>query len=78
MIMIYWFSCSGRIWTSRDWNSYSWLIWEDSNDISNNLLSYIIKVYTWELGKLKIFWWDYPAKDGTWVRDYIDVVDLVR
>jgi len=60
------------------WAHESWLIWEDPNGIPNNLLPYIMKVYTWELDKLKVFGWDYPTKDGTWVRDYIDVVDLVK
>jgi UDP-glucose 4-epimerase len=41
------------------------------------LLPYIMKVAKWELPYLKIFWNDYNTIDWTWVRDYIDVVDLI-
>ncbi len=60
------------------WAHESWVIWEDPAWIPNNLLPYIMKVATWELEKLKVFWWDYPTIDWTWVRDYIDVVDLIE
>lgn len=53
-------------------------IWENPEGIPNNLLPYIMKVATWELTKLKVFWDDYNTEDGTWVRDYIDVNDLVE
>jgi len=59
------------------WAHSSWLIWEDPNWIPNNLLPYTMKVLKWELKELKVFWWNYPTKDWTWVRDYIDVNDLV-
>ena len=59
------------------WAHESWNIWEDPRWIPNNLLPYIMKVATWELEKLKVFWDDYDTIDGTWVRDYIDVVDLI-
>ena len=52
-------------------------IGENPSWIPNNLLPYILKVAWWELEKLTIFWWDYETHDGTWVRDYIDVCDLV-
>jgi len=54
----------------------SGLIWEDPNDIPNNLLPYIMKVASWELKQLSIYWDDYDTIDGTWVRDYVHVVDL--
>ncbi len=56
----------------------SGLIGEDPNDIPNNLLPYIMKVADWELKSLWVFWDDYDTIDGTWVRDYIHVVDLVE
>lgn len=59
------------------WAHESWYIGEDPEGIPNNLLPYIMKVATWELEKLKVFWDDYDTVDGTWVRDYIDVVDLI-
>ena len=55
----------------------SWLLWEDPNWIPNNLMPYLMKVLKWELKELKVFWWDYPTVDGTGVRDYIDVMDLI-
>ena len=73
-----WFNVVSLRYFNPIWAHPSWLIWEDPNWIPNNLLPYIMKVYTWELDKLKIFGWDYPTKDGTWVRDYIDVIDLVK
>jgi len=37
-----------------------------------------MKVANWELDTLKVFWDNYDTIDGTWVRDYIDVNDLIR
>lgn len=59
------------------WAHPSWLIWENPEWIPNNLLPYIMKVISWELKELSVFWSDYQTKDWTWVRDYIDVNDLV-
>jgi UDP-glucose 4-epimerase len=56
----------------------SWLIGEDPNDIPNNLLPYIMKVASWELRKLSVFWNDYDTPDWTGVRDYIHVMDLAQ
>ncbi|MDD3645915.1 MAG: UDP-glucose 4-epimerase GalE [Candidatus Gracilibacteria bacterium] len=52
-------------------------IGEDPDGIPNNLLPYIMKVATGELKKLRVFGDDYDTVDGTGVRDYIDVVDLI-
>jgi len=60
------------------WAHPSWFLWEKPNWIPNNLLPYIMKVINWELPKLKIFGNDYPTKDGTGIRDYIDINDLVN
>ena len=59
------------------WAHPTWYIWEDPNGIPNNLLPFIMKVATWELKELKVFWNDYNTEDGTWKRDYIDVNDLI-
>ncbi len=53
-------------------------IGEDPDGIPNNLLPYIAQVATGELPDLAIFGNDYPTHDGTGVRDYIHVVDLVE
>jgi len=60
------------------WAHKSWLIWEDPNNIPNNLLPFILKVATWELEQVKVFWNDYNTKDWTWERDYIHVIDLIK
>jgi len=59
------------------WAHESWFIWENPKWIPNNLVPYIMKVATWELEILSVFWDDYDTIDGTWIRDYIDVVDLI-
>lgn len=53
-------------------------IGEDPNDIPNNLMPYISQVGIGRRAKLSIFGSDYDTPDGTGVRDYIHVVDLVR
>jgi len=59
------------------WNHPTGYIGESPNGIPNNLLPYIMQVVTSEREKLSIFWDDYDTLDGTGVRDYIDVCDLV-
>ena len=51
-------------------------IGEDPKGIPNNLLPYIAKVAAGKLACLSVFGNDYDTKDGTGVRDYIQVVDL--
>ena len=53
-------------------------IGEDPNDIPNNLMPYIAQVAVGKLPHLRVFGDDYPTRDGTGVRDYIHVDDLVR
>lgn len=57
---------------------HSGLIGEDPNGIPNNLVPYITQVAVGKLEKLRVFGDDYNTKDGTGVRDYIHVVDLVK
>ncbi|MCH2188359.1 UDP-glucose 4-epimerase GalE [Candidatus Gracilibacteria bacterium] len=52
-------------------------IGEYLDDIPNNLFPYIFQVLSGRLPSLKVFGSDYDTLDGTGVRDYIDVVDLV-
>jgi len=72
-----WFNIVNLRYFNPIWAHPSWLIWEDPEWIPNNLLPYIMKVASWELNELKVFWNDYDTIDWTWVRDYIDVVDLI-
>lgn len=60
------------------WAHHSGLIWENPEWIPNNLFPFIMKVVSWELPELKVFWGDYDTKDGTGIRDYIDINDLVE
>jgi len=51
---------------------------EDPRGTPNNLLPYIAQVAVGRLPYVRVFGDDYPTRDGTGVRDYIHVVDLVR
>jgi UDP-glucose 4-epimerase len=52
-------------------------IGEDPQGTPNNLLPYIAQVAVGRRESLSVFGDDYPTPDGTGVRDYIHVVDLV-
>jgi UDP-glucose 4-epimerase len=54
----------------------SWLIWENPKWIPSNLVPYTLKVAKWEIDNVQIFGNDYDTPDGTWVRDYIHVMDV--
>jgi UDP-glucose 4-epimerase len=56
----------------------SGLIGEDPQGVPNNLFPYITQVAVGRLAELQVFGDDYSTPDGTGVRDYIHVVDLVR
>jgi UDP-glucose 4-epimerase len=56
----------------------SGLIGEDPNGTPNNLVPYISQVAIGRREALNVFGDDYPTADGTGVRDYIHVLDLVE
>lgn len=56
----------------------SGLIGEDPQGIPNNLVPYISQVAVGRRSQLQVFGDDFPTRDGTGVRDYIHVVDLVQ
>lgn len=56
----------------------SGLIGEDPLGIPNNLMPYIARVATGRLPQLTVFGNDYSTPDGTGLRDYIHVQDLIR
>lgn len=56
----------------------SGLIGEAPNGIPNNLVPYVSQVAIGKLQQLSVFGNDYPTPDGTGIRDYIHVVDLVK
>ena len=55
----------------------SGLFGEDPLGIPNNLIPYIAQVASGKRARLQVFGNDYPTVDGTGVRDYIHVMDLV-
>lgn len=55
----------------------SGLIGESPKGIPNNLMPYILKVAQREYQKVSVFGSDYDTYDGTGVRDYIHIMDLV-
>jgi UDP-glucose 4-epimerase len=55
----------------------SGLIGEDPQGEPNNLFPYIAQVATGRREHLKVFGADYPTPDGTGVRDYLHIMDLV-
>lgn len=58
--------------------SYKGLIGEKPNGVPNNLMPYILGVARGEYDHLNIFGEDYETEDGTGVRDYIHVMDLIQ
>ncbi len=56
----------------------SGMIGESPNGVPNNLLPYVAQVATGMRSRLSVFGNDYPTPDGTGVRDYIHVMDLVE
>jgi len=53
-------------------------IGEDPNGIPSNLVPYITQVAIGKQQALSVYGGDYPTKDGTGIRDYIHVTDLVQ
>ncbi len=58
-------------------NHPSGLIKENPKGIPNNLLPFVIKVAQKKIPTLNVFGKNYKTKDGTCIRDYIHVMDLV-
>jgi UDP-glucose 4-epimerase len=56
----------------------SGLIGENPNGVPNNLVPFIAMVAAGNLPCLNIYGDDYPTPDGTGIRDYIHVMDLVE
>jgi UDP-glucose 4-epimerase len=55
----------------------SGMLGEDPKGIPNNLVPYVAQVAVGRLQSLQVYGSDYPTPDGTGVRDYIHVQDLV-
>jgi len=57
--------------------SYKGIIGEKPSGVPNNLMPYILRVACGEYDHLNIYGDDFETKDGTGVRDYIHVMDLI-
>ncbi len=55
----------------------SWYIGEVPRGTPNNLLPYVLEVALWKRETVYIYGNDYETPDGTGVRDYIDINDLI-
>lgn len=60
------------------WAHPSWEIGEKLAEVPPNILPYLYKVGLKQLPFVKIFWKNYGTPDGTGLRDYVDVNDLVE
>jgi len=58
--------------------SYKGIIGEKPNNVPNNLMPYILGVANGKYPYLNIYGDDYDTEDGTGVRDYIHVMDLIE
>jgi len=58
--------------------SYKGIIGEKPNGVPNNLMPYILGVARGKYEHLNIYGEDYETEDGTGVRDYIHVMDLIE
>ncbi|WP_371667401.1 UDP-glucose 4-epimerase GalE [Streptomyces sp. NBC_00289] len=56
----------------------SGLLGEDPCGVPDNLLPYVAQVAVGRHDRLRVFGTDYPTRDGTAIRDYIHVMDLVE
>jgi UDP-glucose 4-epimerase len=55
----------------------SGLLGEDPTGVPKNVMPYLMQIAIGRLDKLSIFGDDYPTPDGTAIRDYIHVMDVV-
>jgi len=58
--------------------SYKGIIGENPNGVPNNLMPYLLGVARGNYDHLNVYGDDYETKDGTGVRDYIHVMDLIE
>jgi len=58
--------------------SYKGIIGEKPKGVPNNLMPYILGVAREDYDHLNIYGEDYETEDGTGVRDYIHVIDLIE
>lgn len=78
LAMYKWLNAINLRYFNPIWAHESGLIWENPVWIPNNLVPYVLKVATGEIERVKVFGNDYKTEDGTWIRDFIHVMDLAE
>lgn len=73
-----WFRSAILRYFNLIWAHNSWYLWDLPRSNHWSLSSNIFDVVFWKKEKLYIYWDDFPTPDWTAIRDYIDVVDLVK
>lgn len=73
-----WFNVINLRYFNPIWAHHSWLIGESPRWVPSNLIPYVLKVAIWEIEHVQIFGDDYDTPDGTWVRDYVHVMDVAE
>lgn len=73
-----WFRSAVLRYFNLIWAHESWNLWDFPRSNHWSLASNIFDVVFWKKQKLYIYWDDFLTPDGTAIRDYIDVNDLVK
>ena len=73
-----WFNVVNLRYFNPIWAHNSGLIWENPKWVPGNLVPYVLKVAKWDIDQVQIYGDDYDTEDGTWVRDYIHVMDVAE
>ena len=73
-----WFHSAILRYFNLIWAHESWNLWDLPRSNHWSLASNIFDVIFWKKQKLYIYWDTFPTPDGTAIRDYIDVNDLVN
>lgn len=72
-----WFRSAMLRYFNLIWAHSSGNLWDFPRSNHGSLASNIFDTVFWKKQKLYIYWDDFPTPDGTAIRDYIDVCDLV-
>lgn len=72
-----WFKSAVLRYFNLIWAHPSWFLGDYPRSNHGNLSSNIFDVIFWKKWKLYIYGDDFPTPDGTAIRDYIDVCDLI-
>jgi len=57
---------------------HSGVLWEHPKGTPSHLVPYVYQVAKGDIEELQVYGTDYDTKDGTWVKDYLHVMDLAE